>query len=199
MIKIDGRSLRKLWLFRKRKASHRHPNVDTPLKKIWADKILSLTLCDGECPPFVLILAIFPFSLNPSLFPPLPSARQQFIYIIVYAGSFLPPRWTHTDFSCCCFPFSQVFPRCYKIQRSSASPLSPQNTPFLGFFGVFPSHAHIYFTDSVFPPPSSYLLAMLSLSSLTRTGFRHFIPAALPGAAAVGRRSRSFSVISSCF
>lgn len=44
--KFDGE---KLWLFRKRK--DRHNNVDTPPKIFWALKILSLTLCDGECPP----------------------------------------------------------------------------------------------------------------------------------------------------
>lgn len=50
--------------------------------------------------------SLSPFSLNPSFFfPPLPSARQQFIYIIVYADSFLPPPRTHNDFSCWCFPF----------------------------------------------------------------------------------------------
>lgn len=85
-----------------------------------------------------------PFSLNLSFFPPLPSARQQFIYIIVYADSFLPPPRTHNDFSWWYFPLIAGF---FLVMCSPLPPLlpvaTPQNTPFLGFFGVFPSHACI--------------------------------------------------------
>lgn len=146
VIKKKGRWIaKKLWLFRKRRASDGHNNVDTPLKYFGLTKS-SHWLFVMENAPLRVDPGNFPFSLNPSFFPPLPSARQQFIYIIVYAGSFLPPRRTHNDFSCWCFPpFSQVFPRYYNIY-SPLPPLSvsaPQNTPFLGFFGVFPSHAQI--------------------------------------------------------
>lgn len=111
------------WLFRKRKAPGRHNDVVTLMKYFWAVKILSLTLCDGGCPPFALIQAISTFSLKPSVFPPLPSARQQFIYIIVYADSFLPPTRTHNDISYWCFlPFSLGSP-CFYVSLSSASPL----------------------------------------------------------------------------
>lgn len=100
---------KKLWLFRKRKASTRHNNVDTSLKIFWAEKNPLIDSLWWRMPPFVSILAIFPFSLNPSFFPPLPSARQQFIYIIVYADSFLPPRRTHNDLSCWCYPLFAGF------------------------------------------------------------------------------------------
>lgn len=87
---------------------------------------------------------------------------------------------------------------------SSLPPLlsvsAPQNTPFLGFFGVFPSHAyiHIYIiTDSVFPPLTSYLFwwCFRSLDNTDRIS-PLFLPPAVPGAAVVGCRSRSFSRLS---
>lgn len=152
-------------------------------------------------PPFVLILAIFPFSLNPSFFPPLPSARQQFIYIIVYADSFLPPRRTHTDFSCWCFPpfFRRFF--LVMIIYCPLPPLlsvsAPQNTPFLGFF------RSISFSCTHISPPRFSLhwrliffwWCFLSPDNTDRISPLS-PPAAVPGAAAVGCRSRSFSRLS---
>lgn len=86
------------------------------------------------------------------------------------------------------FPFPRRFSLLGLIIYSPLPPLLSANTPFLGFFGVFPSHAHISIADSVFPPLTSYLfcfffLPMLSRSPLliTPTGFRHsFLPAAVP-------------------
>lgn len=136
-----------------------------------------------------------PFSLNPSFFPPLSSARQQFIYIIVYAGSLLPPRRTHYDFSCWCFPSSLFLagfsPPRYETPSSSASPprLRSANTPFLGFFrSISFSCIHIYVTDSVFPPLTSYRFSwrFFSPDSTDRIRALFRLPA-VPGAAVVGR------------
>lgn len=83
------------------------------------------------------------------------------------------------------------------------SPLPPllsvsalQNTPFLGFFGVFPSHAYIYHrfgflsTDVV-----SFWWCFLCLDNTERIS-PLFLPPVVPGVAAVGYRSRSFSRLS---
>lgn len=101
--------------------------------------------------------------------------------------------------------FSPLFRRFFLLMMiySSLPPLlsvsAPQNTPFLGFFGVFPSHAYIYITDSVFPPLTSNLFfswwCFRSLDNTERIS-PLFPPPAIPGAAVVGRRSRSFSRLS---
>lgn len=73
--------------------------------------------------------------------------------------------------------------------RSLPPPLSvsaPQNTPFLGFFGVFPSHAcicvWIYIYKYMYHPVASSLHSrlifslMLSLSWITRAGLSALFP-----------------------
>lgn len=138
-----------------------------------------------------------PFSLNPSFFPPLSSARQQFIYIIVYAGSLLPPRRTHYDFSCWCFPsslFWQVFPPSLwdtvLFRLSSPSPLRKHPLPwiFSEYFLLMHTYTHIYVTDSVFPPLTSYRFSWRFFSPDSTDRIRAlFRPPAVPGAAVVGR------------
>lgn len=94
------------------------------------------------------------------------------------------------------FPFFAGFPRYDNILPSSAS-FRSANTPFLGFFGVFPSHTHIYITDSCFPSSDvlSFRWCFPSLNNTDR--FSPLVLAAtVPGAVAVGCRSRSFSRLS---
>lgn len=148
-----------------------------------------MTLCDGGCPPFALIQAISTFSLKPSVFPPLPSARQQFIYIIVYADSFLPPTRTHNDISYWCFlPFSLGSP-CFYVSLSSASPLRLRSAkhplPWI-FRSISFSCMHmcmdIYIYKYMYHPVASSLHSrlifslMLSLSWITRAGLSALFP-----------------------
>lgn len=151
-----------------------------------------------------------PFSLNPSFFPPLSSARQQFIYIIVYAGSLLPPRRTHYDFSCWCFPSSLFLagfsPPRYETQSSSASPprLRSANTPFLGFFRSISFsciHIHIYMSPTRFSPHWRLIGFRDAFSPrIARTGFGHsFVPRRFPERLSWVAESLLLSVISFCF
>lgn len=78
------------------------------------------------------------------------------------------------------FPFFAGFPRYDNILPSSAS-FRSANTPFLGFFGVFPSHTHIYITDSCFPSSDVLSFRWCFPLLITRTGFRHwFLPRRFP-------------------
>lgn len=139
-----------------------------------------------------------PFSLNPSFFPPLPSARQQFIYIIVYAGSFLPPRRTHSEISCWCFllfaGFFLVVAPFFRLSSPSPFRKTPPSLDFSAYFLLMHTYMFIntYATERYFASADSLSFSSwcVPLRRKARKGlgcsrFPQRFPERLPSAAGV--------------